>query len=99
MYPNCFYLPSGKGSSLKENNLLPIDSFSEDDWCAGKQTGSDKSCRHCQNIDQDKNGYQVNIFLMSPPKHMLWRPTKALLMSTNNICFCGDIRKISVLSD
>ena len=37
----------------------------------------------------DKIGYQVNIFLKSPRKHMLW----AL------ICFHGEISKISILLD
>ena len=45
-------------------------------------------------------GYKANIFLISPRKHILWvliRSALALLMSTHNICFCGEIRKISVL--
>ena len=74
-------------------------------------------------IGLDKIGYQVNIFLISPQKHMLWvliccgylleapsrflyenmlwvliRSTdldEALLMSTHNRCFCGEIRKNS----
>ena len=61
-------------------------------------------------IGLDKSGYQVNIFYISPQKHMLWvliRSTshgeirkisgKALLMSTHNICLRGEIRKISIL--
>ena len=41
-----FCLPSEKESSLKGKNLLPrkVDPFSEGTWCAGKQTGSHKSC-------------------------------------------------------
>ena len=46
-------------------------------------------------IDLDKSGYQVNIFLISPQKHMLWVliRSKVLLMSTQNICFPREIRK------
>ena len=51
-------------------------------------------------IGLDKGGYPVNIFLISPRKHMLWvLIAEALLMSTHNICFCGEIRKISILLD
>ena len=39
-----------------------------------------------------KRMYPVNIFLFSPQKHM----PEALLMSIHNICFCGEIRKISI---
>ena len=50
-----------------------------------------------------KGGYLVNIFLISPRKHMLWvlirSASEALLMSTNNICFHGEIRKISIILD
>ena len=49
----------------------------------------------------DKGEYQeniFNIFLISPQKHMLWYSleafTEALLMSSHNISFCGEIRKI-----
>ena len=45
-------------------------------------------------IALDKSGYQVNIFSQ---KHV--EGTEALLMSTHNISFCGEIRKISVLLD
>ena len=69
---------------------------------------------------EDKGRYPVNIFLISPRKHMLWvlirsasmseniccgyslevpRLIEALLMSTHNICFHGEIRKISILLD
>ena len=48
-------------------------------------------------IGLDKGGYPVNIFLISPGKHMLWVLSEALLMSTHNICFRGEIRKISIL--
>ena len=34
-------------------------------------------------IGLDKRGYQINIFLISPQKHMLW----VLIRSTHNICF------------
>ena len=37
----------------------------------------------------DKGGYLVNIFLISPQKHML-----GALMSTNNICFHGEIENM-----
>ena len=53
-------------------------------------------------IGLDKRGYQVNIFLISPQKHMLWvliRSGEVLLMSTHNIWFRGEIRKISILLD
>ena len=54
-----------------------------------------------------KEGYPVNIFLISPRKHMLWVLIRSaslvggttLLMSTHNICFRGEIRKISILLD
>ena len=49
-------------------------------------------------IGLDKSGYQVNIFLISPEKHRK-HLTEAFLMSTNNICFSGKIRKISILLD
>ena len=58
-----FYLSSGKGSTLKERNLLPkgskflsfrVDPFLEGAWCSGKQTGSHKSCLPCKN-DRKKN--------------------------------------------
>ena len=42
-------------------------------------------------IGLDKSGYQVNIFLISP--------NEVLLMSTHNICFHGEIRKLSLLLD
>ena len=50
-------------------------------------------------IDLDKSGYQVNIFLISLLKHILKRLAEALLMSTHNICFRGEIRKISIHLD
>ena len=41
--------------------------------------------------------YHVNIFLISPQKHMLWvlirSASEALLMSTHSICFCGETKK------
>ena len=49
-------LSSIKGSTLKGKNLLPfgsklfpfrVDSFSEGGCCAGKHTGSHKSCLPC----------------------------------------------------
>ena len=50
-------------------------------------------------IATDKRGYPHNIFLISLRNlccctHQK-RLTEALLMSTHNICFCGEIRKIS----
>ena len=59
-----------------------------------KFIATDKALFHPKNAD---------IFLISPLKHMLWvliistsprRFGEALLMSTHNICFCGEIRKI-----
>ena len=55
-------------------------------------------------IGLDKGGYPVNIFIISPQKHMLWvlirsALARGLLMSTHNVCFCGEIRKISILLD
>ena len=50
-------------------------------------------------IDLDKSGYQVNIFLISPQKHMLWVLDEALLMSIHNIRFHGEMRRISILFD
>ena len=41
-----------------------------------------------------KEWVSTNIFLISPWRHILW----LLLMSTHNICFCGEIRKIHVLT-
>ena len=49
-------------------------------------------------IATDKRGYQHIIFLISRRKHMLWvliRSASVLLMSTHNICFRREIRKIS----
>ena len=44
------------------------------------------------------SGFKANIFLISPRKHMLWVLIKCLikvlLMSTHNMCICGEIRKI-----
>ena len=58
------------------------------------------------NIDLDKGGYLVNIFLIIARKHMLWVLIRsasglgeALLMSTHNICFRAEIRKISIPLD
>ena len=55
------------------------------------------------NIGLGKSGDQVNIFLITPQKHLLWVSSRslaeALLMSTPNICFCGEMRKISILMD
>ena len=45
------------------------------------------------NTNLDKRWYQVNVSF-SPRKHMLW---VVLLMSTHNICFCGEIRNVSTL--
>ena len=60
-------------------------------------------------IGVDKSGYRVNIFLIPPQKNICcgyslevpWQGTsnekclgKALLMSTHNMCFCREIRKI-----
>ena len=56
----------------------------------------------CLNIGLDKSGYQVNIFRITPRKHVLWvliRSPEALLMSSHNIWFHGEIRKISILLD
>ena len=69
-------------------------------------------------IGLDKGGYLVNIFLISPRKHMLWYSLEAPLSHENiccgysleapqqgtsneyhNICFRGEIRKISILLD
>ena len=36
-----------------------------------------------------------NIFVISPQKHMLWYSLEeAFLMTTHNICFCGDNKNI-----
>ena len=40
-----------------------------------------------KHIGLDKSGYQVNIFLISPQKHMLLVLTEALLMSTTTNVF------------
>ena len=45
-------------------------------------------------------GIHIIFFLISPRKHVVANHVKrigdeALLMSTHNICFCGEIRKIS----
>ena len=42
---NC--LPSEKGKLLKET--FRSDPFPEGSQCAGKQTGSNKNCHHCEN--------------------------------------------------
>ena len=53
-------------------------------------------------IAPDKRGYPQNIFRISPRKHIVGTHQKglleALLMSTHNMCFCGEIRNISVIS-
>ena len=45
----------------------------------------------------------VNIFLISPRKHTLWysleAPRRGASNEYNNICFHGEIRKISILLD
>ena len=54
-------------------------------------------------IGLDKSGYQVNIFLISPRKHMLWvlirSARRGASNELHNICFRGEIRKISILLD
>ena len=57
---------------------------------------------HCGSlIGLDKGGYPVNIFFISPRKHMLWYslevPRRDASNEYHNICFCGEIRKISIL--
>ena len=48
---NChFFFHSEKVSSLKGKNLLRVDPFSEEDWCASKQTESNKTCLPGKNI-------------------------------------------------
>ena len=50
-------LPSEKGSTVKEMNLLfgskfsffTVGHFTEGNWCAGKQTERHKSCLPCKN--------------------------------------------------
>ena len=48
-----------------------------------------------------KMGYPQYISLCSPQKHLLWvlirSTSEVLLMSTHNICFCGETRKITIL--
>ena len=47
----------------------------------------------------DRRGYPHHIFLISPCKHMFWVLVRSALvshfLSNHNICFCGEIRKIS----
>ena len=54
-------------------------------------------------IGLDKRGYQANIFLISPQKHMLWYslevPRRGASNEYHNICFRGEIRRISILLD
>ena len=47
----------------------------------------------------DERGYLDYVFLVSPHRYMLWvlRNTLAMLISTNNICVHGEVRKISAL--
>ena len=50
------------------------------------------------NIPSDRKGYKVNVFLISPQKHMLRVDKylgKALLMSVTT-CFCGEIKKKNI---
>ena len=50
-------------------------------------------------IAPDKRGYPRNIFLISSQKHVGTHQkclAEALLISTHNICFCEEIRKMSV---
>ena len=54
----------------------------------------DQLAQMCKCIGLDKSGYQINSFLISPQKNMLWvliRFTEALLMSTHNINFHGEL--------
>ena len=58
----------------------------------------------CWIITPGNRGYQENIFIISPWKHMLWEYgysveglIEGLLMSTHNICFCGEIGKVSTI--
>ena len=54
----------------------------------------------CTFIATDKSGYPYDTFLISPQKYMLWgfiRNAEAFLMNPHNICFCWEIRKISIL--
>ena len=56
-----------------------------------------------KNIGLDKGGYPVNIFLISPWKHMLWVLIWSALARrfkwVPTTCFHGEIRKISILLD
>ena len=60
--------------------------------------GRKKSLVSQQQIRRFFHPKNADIFLTSPRKHMLWYSLKvlgeALLMSTHNICFRGEIRKI-----
>ena len=50
-------------------------------------------------IAADKRGCQESIFLISPQKRILWYSLEVPQQGTSNeyynICFCGEIRKIS----
>ena len=54
-----------------------------------------------KNIDLDKRGNQVNVFLIYPQKrgYSLEVPHRGASDVYHNICFCGEIRKISILLD
>ena len=67
-------------------------------WCGPSNSYDVK------NIALDKWCIQINIFLIFQQKHMLWvsrrmalAKAKAILLGTHNICFCGEVRKISIL--
>ena len=60
------------------------------DWIVTLHSGTSVLVQH---IARDEKGYQINLFLISPQKHMFW----VLIMIFHNICFNGEIRKISTL--
>ena len=62
-----FYLLFEKGSTLKGQNLLPlaVDPLSKVTWCAGKQTGSHKSCLPYKQWQRIYQVYPVPLISMS----------------------------------
>ena len=55
-----------------QGNITVVKAVVEQDaWLSVKDSSSDISEGSTQTIGLDKNGYQVNIFLISQQKHML----------------------------
>ena len=90
-----FSFRKGACSKMKVFLSLIVDPFSKGTWCTGKYTGSQKelsekllsglSClKYILSIGLVNGGYPVNIFIISPQKHMLWYSLEAPRRGASN---------------